>query len=404
MAKGDLYRLAIEARDFLHQEGAFRDELNKKTHIFSVDAKKVRNQAYIQIEKFHGTSRMDTKEKTKVSKLINQYVSSLYLEFNKKGTITGTPQKFTVEVSDYANNYATIVEARTELQQWLTGEINKILNTDVFNSANFLDTGHSIGVADKQVDKAFEKIRFANDTNSEIAELVANTILLKVSSKFVGSSKEISITVSEEAATKNRSKGNKEKIRLNKAKFVLQSFINKHDWVNQKGSDSYKEFLVNSIIAEAAKSKYFKGKAPRINTAAATASVTTKITSKRKVVRHTESIHISGQAEDKSPINLIALINAKLPEEIRSRMNNPALVWRTGRFANSVQAIKQNATRNQGTSIEYTYQRSPYQVFERTLGRAPWNTPERDPRDLIDASIRSIAAGIMQGRFYTRRV
>ena len=37
-------------------------------------------------------------------------------------------------------------------------------------------------------------------------------------------------------------------------------------------------------------------------------------------------------------------------------------------------------------------------------GTPPWATPERDPRKLIERSIREIAAQFAIGRFYTRRV
>ena len=52
----------------------------------------------------------------------------------------------------------------------------------------------------------------------------------------------------------------------------------------------------------------------------------------------------------------------------------------------------------------YTYQKRPYERFEVGRGQAPWATPERDPRKLIDRSIREIAAELAIGRFYTRRV
>ena len=37
-------------------------------------------------------------------------------------------------------------------------------------------------------------------------------------------------------------------------------------------------------------------------------------------------------------------------------------------------------------------------------GEPPWATPERDPRKLIDRSIREIAAELAMGRLFTRRV
>ena len=55
-------------------------------------------------------------------------------------------------------------------------------------------------------------------------------------------------------------------------------------------------------------------------------------------------------------------------------------------------------------SVGYTYQRDPYQVFEEGMGSPPWANGNRDPRDLIDKSVREIAATMALGRFYTRRI
>ena len=51
----------------------------------------------------------------------------------------------------------------------------------------------------------------------------------------------------------------------------------------------------------------------------------------------------------------------------------------------------------------YTYERNPYQVYESTSGTR-FSSIERDPRTLIDKSIREIAAELAIGRLYTRRV
>jgi hypothetical protein len=83
-------------------------------------------------------------------------------------------------------------------------------------------------------------------------------------------------------------------------------------------------------------------------------------------------------------------------------MTYPRLVNRTGRFSESAQVLSADTTPKGGTSIAYTYQKDPYQLFER--GRSRLATPDREPRDIIDASIRSIAQEMMLGRFYTRRV
>ncbi len=82
-------------------------------------------------------------------------------------------------------------------------------------------------------------------------------------------------------------------------------------------------------------------------------------------------------------------------------MGEPALVNRTGTFAGSVRATEIIKTPQGYPSIGYTYEKNPYQTFEVGYRQG---SPERDPRRLIDKSIREIAAQFAIGRFYTRRV
>jgi len=104
-----------------------------------------------------------------------------------------------------------------------------------------------------------------------------------------------------------------------------------------------------------------------------------------------------------NPLQLIGLINQKLPETVRKNMGEPGLVNQTGRFANSVRLTDVVKTPQGFPSFGYTYQKEPYQVFEVGAGAPPWASGERDPRTLIDRSIREIAAQFAIGRFYTRR-
>jgi hypothetical protein len=100
---------------------------------------------------------------------------------------------------------------------------------------------------------------------------------------------------------------------------------------------------------------------------------------------------------------LIVALNKELPETVRKNMQLPALENRTGRFADSVRVTDIMKTAKGFPSIGYTYQRDPYEVFEMGSGNSRASL-ERDPRQLIDRSIREIAAGFAIGRFYTRRV
>jgi hypothetical protein len=98
------------------------------------------------------------------------------------------------------------------------------------------------------------------------------------------------------------------------------------------------------------------------------------------------------------------MMNKDLSRTVRKNMRLPALQNSSGRFANSVKVVDVNQTKQGFLSFGYTYEKSPYQVFEVGTGEAPWATPQRDPRKLIDRSIREAAAELAIGRFYTRRL
>lgn len=108
--------------------------------------------------------------------------------------------------------------------------------------------------------------------------------------------------------------------------------------------------------------------------------------------------------EKRSMFSVMAMMNQKLPQTVEKNMKSPGLESRTGRFAQSVRLTDVSTTRQGFPSFGYTYQTDPYQVFEMGRGKSPWSTPQRDPRTVIDASIRELAAEMAIGRFYTRRV
>jgi hypothetical protein len=104
-----------------------------------------------------------------------------------------------------------------------------------------------------------------------------------------------------------------------------------------------------------------------------------------------------------NPLHLIGLINKELPQTVLKNMGAPGLVNRTGTFARSAEITDIVQTPQGFPSIGYTYDRKPYGVFEDGDGAAPWANGQRDPRKIIDRSIREIAAQFAIGRFYTRR-
>ena len=100
-----------------------------------------------------------------------------------------------------------------------------------------------------------------------------------------------------------------------------------------------------------------------------------------------------GQARtEESPIALKNLLNDALPQVVASKMTQPALQFRTGRFANSARVEDVVIGPRGGVGIDYTYMKDPYETFEP--GGKQGSTL-RDPRKIIGASIRELAIGIL---------
>ena len=192
---------------------------------------------------------------------------------------------------------------------------------------------------------------------------------------------------------------------------AIAKWAEKQDWANTKGSDSdvdlaKKIALYNTVRALVKAGGVAKKPNVRPRIKDSNASKTKKGKGSLSVSTRKASVASGGAArrqDNNQLLNLVSLINAKLPETVAKNMGPPGLENRTGRFASSARVSDVMPTPQGFPSIGYTYQRDPYQVFELGQGRPPWATQERDPRKLIDASIREIAATMIQGRFFTRR-
>lgn len=98
---------------------------------------------------------------------------------------------------------------------------------------------------------------------------------------------------------------------------------------------------------------------------------------------------------------MIGVLNRDLSQVVEKNMVYPRLENRTGRFASSARVTDVLKTPSGFPSIGYTYDKNPYQTFETGYRQG---SPDRDPRKIIDMSIREIALQFALGRFYTRRV
>lgn len=184
---------------------------------------------------------------------------------------------------------------------------------------------------------------------------------------------------------------------------------------NLKGSDSIKTKRRKKLgkkVTEpfkAKKSKRIKVKTEdfKVKSSSNKATMSKKIkssvvTNKKKVpVAAIKATRGKAAKSTTSLTHLIPLLNQKLPEVVAANMGDPRLNNVSGRFAASVRVTEISRTTQGFPSIGYTYQRSPYQTFEQGNKQG---SRDRDPRSLIDASIREVAVQYALGRFYTRRV
>ena len=147
------------------------------------------------------------------------------------------------------------------------------------------------------------------------------------------------------------------------------------------------------------------GLPPKYKDTKSSGKVTRKKKSKKPVIAPGLDVSMNKPEKRAPTLNLASLIpilNQRLPAAIAANMGTPALNYRTGRFASSVRVTDINITAKGHPSIGFTYMRSPYEVFEFPGGNH-LATPDRDPRKLISRSIREVAVGLIDQRFFTRR-
>lgn len=191
---------------------------------------------------------------------------------------------------------------------------------------------------------------------------------------------------------------------LNQVRDAIEKTVSEmidRDWANQAGSNSLMDAILAEFIEVATKNNAkITGPRPSKDFSSSTAKAadlpitakTTSITMQAGLGDVTSNL----QVERGSAVNLrvfIPELNQRLPEVVRSHMGvSGRLVNRTGRFAESSEIVDIG----DNMIVSYTYMRYPYGTFE---GKGP-----RDPRPLIEQSIRELAKGIISDKFNMRRV
>ena len=198
-------------------------------------------------------------------------------------------------------------------------------------------------------------------------------------------------------------------------KAVFMDTLKELDVLNTETStlpaDAVGEIILGNIAGKQRKGKRVKGKRRKTIKESSKANATLK-TEKTEYTsyRATRGIPAKGIKKQKakkgpasSPLQLLGILNQKLPETVRKNMDPPALQNQTGRFASSVKATDISTTKKGFPSVGYTYDRDNYGQYEASSG-SRFASAERDPRTLIDRSMREIASSMAIGRFFTRRV
>lgn len=215
---------------------------------------------------------------------------------------------------------------------------------------------------------------------------------------------------------KGRSKEAREK---NKIKKAVEEVASKIDWTNTTSSLTDIEQIKAEILFDATRTIKGKIKGSRLKKPSNRGTSRTKdniieevnnlvlgVTSSSYSSTDVSSIKVGKQAPNprQNWSSLLPLINSRLTAKVIANMRYPGLVNKTGKFATSAEVVSVETTREGFPSFVFNYERDPYDVFDRTKGRSPWNTPERDPRTLVDKSVREVLKEMAIGRFYTRRV
>lgn len=340
--------------------------------------------------------------------LNSQTAHTVKATFNAKGS-----NRFDKAYKSYRDNLELFMPKLNQAVQEVLGKESNFSKKQIWN----LEHAKFQGVLESQVRDAIDNA-LADQTEIDMKQVSDFLKSRGVSLRVYRNSKTDTMKVFLGSFRANIKEGQISKARKAELQRALETAITKLEkspdtaFASLKGSDSFQTLkrkkVLKSVLEPFKGSKYAKVTAgestkPKHSTTDNTKEIKPKVkTSKRlrkKNLKKSRRVRNSSVAS--SPLRLLATINARLPAVIMQNMGYPGLENRTGRFASSVRVVDFNITAKGFPSLGYTYQKNPYQTFE--VGFKQGNL-DRDPRTLIDRSIREIAAQYAMGRFYTRRV
>tara|TARA_Y100000004_G_C8928310_1_gene418696 strand:- start:308 stop:1681 length:1374 start_codon:yes stop_codon:yes gene_type:complete len=414
---------------------------NVRGHYFFIDAATLASATMEQLR--HIGVTVDEGLNLLVGRESKVFCADLFEEFKRRSIttknqnfiLTGTPTNFTATVTQAekggeANIFGTFQYVKQAAQKPYVDSINAYLERtgtqgDKKFSGGMLNITHQEGssVSEQRAAATLRELQYFSRTNKEAGAHLAMLLAqrgsaLTLEALNTGNFEDIvtaRISIGSEIQNKAQGASKTEQGLIAGLEKDLEDFLSTFkDPGNLEGSDS-PVVRVQKKVLGALKDSIKNKKKVQVNfqdtkIRLKKQKATRKSKPKVQVIPYKEK-RVSGKkassnraAQQSSFMELAGLLNQKLPRTVRKNMGPPGLENVTGRFASSVRVTDVTATPKGFPSIGYTYEKNPYQVFEMSQGVAPWATPDRDPRNVIDRSIREIAAEMAIGRFFTRRV
>lgn len=362
---------------------------------------------------------------------INPRTDKNYSNFNKlKQLYKDELDAFVLDLNEHLKkNYGKRLN-KTEKKFDRDTFTTTVENTDkeIEFGSDLIEGGHEegLGILESRMADAIDTAinqKYTRQTTKD--NLETNLDLLGIDLGFVRDDKTGTHAIFAQSRVENQETGvmaSDEKIKFRKQlKAAIDKLNSKEPIPGLKGSDSIEEYETKKVEHEVMKElgkassktvKVSKTKKPKATKRTADFSAKKKksktinsaiplATVKRGRGRSSGARSAAGGESAISLLRFISLMNQKLPQTVAKNMGDPALNIRTGRFASSVRVTEVVPTTKGFPSVGYTYMKNPYQTFEQGFKQG---SPDRDPRKLIDRSIREIAAELVTVRLYTRRV
>jgi len=410
MSDAQLLSLAKRAQAALQRDNAYiRREFNKTPQVFLISSAIIIKEILSQIKE---TRQLTSEEAKSIIFSVNEYVNDLYSMFKSQQTnyvLNGSPPRFEVLIPNVTSNKDVLKQVQDI--RYNKSSLKKLSASveGIFKGSKFdLNNGRDQSITERVTQQTLARFSTigAGDINKtklnypELASVLRITVEAKEHQNFT---KVVSLAVTDETYYP---KGIPKDKLLKEAKTTINKFVEQNiNLATQAGSRSPIEIVTSELLSTAKKYKAkTKGKITK-KSAPSRVSIASKGKVKTaKVISDARLNKLKVEPVSNDWLSLINIINERLADRIKANMGLPRLVNRTGRFAESAKVMGVEFTDKGLPSFQFTYQKNPYDVFDRVIGALPWNIPSRDPKKLIALSIRELAIELAVGRFYTRRV